>query len=194
MSQTSLVTKMKVLLNDGMDEEGIKLFKNAEIETDNCKRDPKSLVEQIGDFDALVVRSATAVTREIIESGVKGNLKVIGRAGVGIDNIDIKAAVENGIIVKSAPFGNTNATAELALALMMSVSRRVAQGHYSLKRGIWRKKCFEGTELSGKTLGIIGCGRIGQKLSELAVGLSMETIGYDPVVTSSSRIKLVTKE
>jgi D-3-phosphoglycerate dehydrogenase len=185
---------MKVLLNDGMDEEGIKLFRNAKIETDNCKLDPKSLVEQIGKFDGLVVRSATKVTREVVESGVKGNLKVIGRAGVGTDNIDIKAAVENGVIVKSAPFGNTNATAELALALMLSVSRRVAQGHYSLKRGVWRKKCFEGTELSGKTLGIIGCGRIGQKLSELAVGFSMDIIGYDPIVKASSRIKLVSKE
>src|SRR5271157_2126859 len=115
MSQTSLVTKMKVLLNDGMDEEGIKLFKAAGIETDNCKRDPKALVEQIGEFDALVVRSATKVTREVIESGVKGKLKVVGRAGVGTDNIDVKAAVENGVIVKSAPFGNTNATAELAI-------------------------------------------------------------------------------
>jgi len=185
---------MKVLLNDGMEEEGIKLFRNAGIETDNCKRDPKSLVEQIGEFDGLVVRSATKVTREIIESGVKGKLKIIGRAGVGTDNIDIKAAVENGVIVKSAPFGNTNATAELALALMLSVSRRVAQGHYSLKNGVWRKKCFEGTELSGKTLGIIGCGRIGQKLSELAVGFSMETIGYDPFVKVSSRIKFMSKE
>ena len=185
---------MKVMLNDGMDEEGIKLFKAAGIETDNCKRDPKALVEQIGEFDALVVRSATKVTREVIESGVKGKLKVVGRAGVGTDNIDVKAAVENGVIVKSAPFGNTNATAELAIGLMLSVSRRVAQGHYSLKRGVWRKKCFEGTELSGKTLGIIGCGRIGQKLSELAVGFSMEIIGYDPVPKVSSRIKFVTKE
>ena len=185
---------MKVLLNDGMDEEGTKLFGNAGIETDTHKRNPKGLVDHIGEFDALVVRSATKVSSEVIESGVKGKLKVIGRAGVGTDNIDIKAAIENGVIVKSAPFGNTNATAELALALMLSVSRRVAQGHYSLKRGIWRKKCFEGTELSGKTLGIIGCGRIGQKLSELAVGFSMETIGYDPVAKVSSRIKFVTKE
>ena len=193
MSQ-ALVTMMKVLLNDGMDEEGIKLFENAGIETDNSKLDPKGLVKQIGKFDALVVRSATKVTREVIESGIKGKLKVIGRAGVGTDNIDINAAIENGVIVKSAPFGNTNATAELALALMMSVSRRVAQGHCSLKKGVWRKKRFEGTELSGKTLGIIGCGRIGQRLSELTVGFNMETIGYDPVAKVSSRIKLVTKE
>ena len=185
---------MKVLLNDGMDEEGVKLFENAGIEVDRRKRDPKALVEQAGEFDALVVRSATTITREVIEAGSKGKLKAIGRAGVGTDNIDVKSATEYGVIVKSAPFGNTNATAELALALMLDVSRRVPQGHYSLKKGVWRKKCFEGTELSGKTLGIIGCGRIGQKLSELVVGFSMETLGYDPIVKSSSRIKFVSKE
>jgi len=96
MSQ-ALVTMMKVLLNDGMDEEGIKLFENAGIETDNSKLDPKGLVKQIGKFDALVVRSATKVTREVIESGIKGKLKVIGRAGVGTDNIDINAAIEMGL-------------------------------------------------------------------------------------------------
>jgi len=185
---------MKVLLNDGMDEEGVKLFENAGILVDKRKRDPNSLIEDIADFDALLVRSATRVTREVIERGSKGKLKIIGRAGVGTDNIDVKSATENGIIVKSAPFGNTNATAELALALMLNVSRRVPQGYYSLKKGVWRKKCFEGTELSGKTLGIIGCGRVGQKLSELAVGFSMQTIGYDPVLRLSSRIKFVSKE
>ena len=184
---------MKVLLNDGMDEEGVKLFESVGIEVDKNRRDTKALVDQVRDFDALVVRSATAVTREVIEGGSKGKLKVIGRAGVGIDNIDIKAATQNGVVVKSAPFGNTNATAELALALMLAVSRRVAQGHYSLKRGVWRKKCFEGTELSGKTLGIIGCGRIGQKLSELVAGCGMETIGFDQLVKTSSRIKFVSK-
>lgn len=185
---------MKVLLNDGMDEEGVRLFEDAGIETDKRKRDPKSLVAQVGEFDALVVRSATAVAREVIESGVKGKLKVVGRAGVGTDNIDVKSATKNGVIVKSAPFGNTNATAELALALMLDVSRKVSRGHYSLKKGVWRKKRFEGSELSGKTLGIIGCGRIGQRLSELVVGFSMETIGYDPVVRSSSKIKFMSKE
>lgn len=185
---------MKVLLNDGMDEQGIKLFDNVGIETVKRKLDPQALVEHIGEFDALVVRSATVVTREVIEAGGKGKLKVIGRAGVGTDNIDVKAATENGIIVKSAPFGNTNATAELALALMLDVSRKVPQGYCSMKKGVWRKKRFEGTELSGKTLGIIGCGRIGQKLSELVVGFGMETVGYDPVVRPSSRIKLLSKE
>jgi phosphoglycerate dehydrogenase-like enzyme len=134
------------------------------------------------------------VTRDVIESGVKGNLKVIGRAGVGTDNIDVKSATKNGVIVKSAPFGNTNATAELTLALMLDVSRKVSRGYYSLKKGVWRKKRFEGSELSGKTLGIIGCGRIGQRLSELVAGFNMETIGCDPVVRSSSKIKFMSKK
>ena len=185
---------MKVLLNDGMDEEGVKLFLNAGFEVDKRKRDPQALAKEAAEFDALVVRSATKVTKEIIEAGSKGKLKVIGRAGVGTDNIDVKSATQNGVVVKSAPFGNTNATAELALGLMLAVSRRVPQGYHSLKRGVWRKKCFEGTELSGKTLGIIGCGRIGQKLSELAAGFGMEIIGYDPIVKVSARIKFVTKE
>lgn len=185
---------MKVLLNDGMDEEGIKLFQQAAIEADKQKRDPVSLRAQIGEFDALVVRSATKVTKEVIEAGVKGKLKIVGRACVGVDNIDIKAATEKGVVVKSAPFGNTNATAELALALMLDISRKVPQGYYSLKEGVWRKKRFEGTELSGKTLGIIGCGRRGQRLSELVGNFNMEIIGYDPVAKPSSRIKQVTKE
>jgi len=185
---------VKVLLNDGMDEDGIRLFQQAGIETDQQKRDPSTLRAQVGEFDALVVRSATNVTGEVIKIGVKGKLKVVGRAGVGVDNIDVRAATENGVIVKSAPFGNTSATAELALALMLDISRKIPQGHLSLKKGVWRKKPFEGCELSGKTLGILGCGRIGQRLSELVSGFNMETIGYDPVIKSSSKIKLMSKE
>lgn len=185
---------LKVLLNDGMDINGVRLFEDAGIGTDRNRRDPKALLEQIGFFDALVVRSATAVTREVIEAGARGKLKVVGRAGVGTDNIDVRAATENGVIVKSAPYGNTNATAELALALILSVSRKLPQGYCSLKNGAWRKKLFVGSELSGKTLGILGCGRIGQRLSELVVGFNMQTIGYDPIVTNCSRIKLVSKK
>ncbi len=185
---------MKVLLNDGMDKEGVQLFEEAGIETDTKKKDEKRLIEQIGEFDALVVRSATIVTKEIIESGAKGKLKIVGRAGVGFDNIDVDAASKNGVVVKSAPYGNTNSTAELALALMMNLSRKIPQAHYSLKNGVWKKKPFEGLELSGKTLGIIGCGRIGQRLSELVLGLHMTVIGYDPVIRPNSRIEYVSKE
>ncbi len=131
---------MKVLLNDGLEKEGLAIFQQAGIETDNKKRDPAQLVAEISQFDALVVRSATKVTREIIEAGAKGKLKIIGRAGVGFDNIDAVAASENGIVVKIAPFGSTNAVAELTIDLMLSISRNTPQAHHSLKNGVWIKR------------------------------------------------------
>lgn len=186
---------MKVLLNDGMDEEGIELFRNAGIETDAEKKDPEALVRHIGEYDALVVRSATKVTRQVIEAGVRGSgcLKVVGRAGVGYDNIDVAAASEHGVVVKFAPHGNTNATAELALGLMLAVSRNIPQAHHSLKSGIWLKKPLRGVELSLKTLGVIGCGRIGQRLGELARGFDMRVIGYDLYPDPQSRIEYVSR-
>lgn len=191
---------MKILANDGMDKEGVRLFEDAGIEIYTEKRDLDSLISDVIEFDALVVRSTTEVTKEVIESGAKGKLKIIGRAGVGYDNVDVEAASENGIIVKFAPYGNTNSTAELAISLILGISRRIPQAHYSLKKGIWRKKPFKGTELSHKTLGIIGCGRIGQRLSELVLGFDMEVIGYDENIEEvrtrypDSRIKYVTKD
>ncbi|MCL2134186.1 MAG: ACT domain-containing protein [Candidatus Bathyarchaeota archaeon] len=186
---------MKVLLNDGLETQGLEVFQKAGIETDTRKRDLNGLIAEIGQFDALVVRSATKVTREIIEAGAKGNLKIIGRAGVGYDNIDVVAASENGVVVKIAPFGSTNAVAELAITLMLSISRNTSQSHYSLKNGVWIKKKFEGTELAHKTLGVIGCGRIGQKLAQIAKrGFDMEIIGYDICPNSEIRMKFVSKE
>ena len=187
---------MKVLLNDGLEKEGLAIFQQAGIETDTKKRDPAQLVAEIGQFDALVVRSATKVTREIIEAGAKGKLKIIGRAGVGFDNIDAVAASENGIVVKIAPFGSTNAVAELAIDLMLSISRNTPQAHHSLKNGVWIKKKLEGRELAYKTLGLIGCGRIGQKVANIAKrGFEMEIIGYDIKPCPESGIKfLATKE
>ena len=171
---------MKVLLNDGLEKEGLKLFQDAGIETDTQKRDQNKLIADIAEFDALIVRSATKVTKEIIEAGAKGKLKIIGRAGVGYDNIDVAAASENGIVVKSAPYGSTNAVAELTIGLMLSISRKTPQAHQSLKNGVWKKEKLKGTELSYKTLGILGCGRIGQRLAEIAHrGFEMEVIGYD---------------
>lgn len=187
---------MKVLLNDGLEKEGLAIFQQAGIETDTKKRDAAQLVEEIGQFDALVVRSATKVTREVIEAGAKGKLKVIGRAGVGYDNIDVAAASEHGIVVKIAPFGSTNAVAELTLCLMLAVSRNIPQAHHSLKNGVWIKKKLEGHELYGKTLGLIGCGRIGQKVAHIADhGFNMDVIGYDIKPCPESGIKfLPTKE
>ncbi len=187
--------KVKVLLNDGLEKEGIRLFEEAGIETDTRKRDLKSLIKDIGQFDALIVRSATKVTREVLEAGAKGKLKILGRAGVGYDNIDMAAASENGIVVKSAPSGNTNAVAELTLCLILNVARNIPQAHQSLRNGIWAKEKFKGTELAYKTLGILGCGKIGQRVGELARrGFDMEVIGYDIKPCVESSIKYVPKE
>ena len=186
---------MKVLLNDGLEKEGLKLFQDAGIETDTQKRDLNKLIAEVGQFDALIVRSTTKVNREAIEAGAKGKLKIIGRAGVGYDNIDVEAASENGIVVKSAPYGSTNAVAELTIGLMLSISRNTPQAYYSLKNGVWKKGKLKGTELSHKTLGILGCGRIGQRLAEIARrGFDMEVIGYDIKPCLESGIKFTTKQ
>ena len=170
-----------------MDQAGIDLFNKAGIQTDTGKKDPETLLKVISDDDALVVRSATRVTREVLEAGSRGSLKIVGRAGVGYDNIDLAAASEYGIIVKFAPYGNTNSAAQMALALILNVSRKIPQAHYSLKNGIWQKKQFEGAEITPDTiLGIIGCGRIGQRLSQLVSGLDMKVMGYD---TAPERVK-----
>src|SRR3989338_833536 len=151
----------------------------AGIVTDRKKKEGIELLEKIPEYDGICVRSSTKVTREIIEAGAKGRLKIIGRAGVGFDNIDAGAASENGIVVKYAPHGNTNSTAEMALGLMLAVSRNIPQANQSLVNGIWVKRPFQGTELSRKTLGIVGCGRIGKRLAELVRGFDMKVIGYD---------------
>jgi D-3-phosphoglycerate dehydrogenase len=186
---------MKVLLNDGLEKEGLKLFQEAGVETDTKKRDLATLVAEIGQFDALVVRSATKVTREVLEAGAKGKLKIVGRAGVGFDNIDATAASEFGIVIKIAPYGSTNAVAELAIDLMLSISRKTPQAHSSLKNGVWKKDKLKGTELAYKTLGLLGCGRIGQKVAQIAKrGFEMEIIGYDIKPCFESGIKFMTKE
>jgi D-3-phosphoglycerate dehydrogenase len=186
---------MKVLLNDNLEKEGIRVFEEIGIETDTRKRDLNALIKDVGEFDALIVRSGTKVTREVLEAGARGKLKIVGRAGVGYDNIDVAAASENGIVVKCAPYGNTNAVAELTLCLMLNISRNIPQAHHSLKGGKWKKSEFKGTELSYKTLGILGCGKIGQRVGELARrGFDMEVIGYDICPCAESTVKYVSKE
>ena len=171
---------IRVLLNDGMDKEGIDILNSAGIETDTRYYEESDLIKEIGKYDGLVVRSKTKVSDKIIEAGAKGRLKFIGRAGVGLDNIDVDSATRNGVEVKPAPNGVTQGTAEHALALMFDVSRNIPQAHCNLTiRKIWKKKPFMGVELSGKTLGIIGCGRIGQTLSQIVSGLRMPVLGYD---------------
>lgn len=171
----------RILANDGLVPEAVKYLQEEGFVVETDKRDHDDLVGEIREFDALLVRSATKVTREIIEAGTKngGKLKIVGRGGVGTDNIDLEAAKECGVIVKFAPNGNTNAAAEHALGLMFAVARNVPMAHATLKAGIWHKKRFLGRELFGKTLGIIGCGRIGQSLAIKAIGIGMKAIGFD---------------
>jgi len=186
---------MKVLLNDNLASEGIRVFKELGIETDTRKRDLNELIKDIGEFDALIVRSSTKIPREVLEAGARGKLKIVGRAGVGYDNIDVEAASENGVVVKCAPYGNTNAVAELTLCLMLNISRNIPQAYHSLKEGKWRKSAFKGTELSYKTLGILGCGKIGQRVGDLARrGFDMEVIGYDICPCAESNVKYLSKE
>ncbi len=172
---------MRILANDGLNEEAVAYLKKEGFTVETEKRSTDDLLGEIGDFDALLVRSATKVTREILEAGTKngGKLKIVGRGGVGTDNIDLEAAKELGVIVKFAPNGNTNATAEHALGLMFAVARKVPMAHHCLKGGVWHKKRFQGNELHGKTLGVIGCGRIGQCLAGKALGIGMKVVGFD---------------
>ncbi|AMK11126.1 phosphoglycerate dehydrogenase [Pseudodesulfovibrio indicus] len=172
---------MRILANDGLVDEAQKYLKKQGFTVETEKRDEDDLMSEIGSFDALLVRSATKVTRALLEAGVRngGKLKIVGRGGVGTDNIDLEAAKELGVIVKFAPNGNTNATAEHALGLMFAVARRVPFAHRTLMGGTWHKKRFAGVELFGKTLGIIGCGRIGQALATKAGAIGMKVIGFD---------------
>ncbi|HWL26237.1 MAG TPA: phosphoglycerate dehydrogenase [Ureibacillus sp.] len=153
---------------------------------------PEQLISKIEDVDVLLVRSQTKVTREIIEAAK--NLKLIGRAGVGVDNIDLNAATEHGIIVVNAPDGNTNSAAEHTIAMMTSLARHIPQAYNSLKNGVWDRKSYVGVELKNKTLGVIGFGRIGVEVAYRAKGQRMEVMAYDPFLTEERAEKLGVKK
>jgi len=174
---------MKVLVLDGVAPKAIEILSNAGIEAvvNNNKISEEELVEIIGEYDGVIVRSATKITEKIIEAGK--NLKVIGRAGVGVDNIDVQAATNFGKLVVNAPDGNTIAAAEQTITLMLAVARNVAQANENLKKGKWMRKEYLGVELRSKVLGIIGLGRIGTAVAKRAQGFEMETIGYDPFIS-----------
>ncbi len=170
---------MKVLISDNLAPVGAQILKDAGLEVDiNTGLSPEELKKIIPEYDGLVIRSATKVTSEIIEAA--NNLKVVGRAGIGLDNVDIAEASKRGIIVMNAPDGNATTAAEHAIAMMMSLSRNVPQATASMKAGKWEKKSFMGREVTGKTLGIVGVGRIGSIAASRAQGLKMKVIAYDP--------------
>lgn len=169
----------KVLVSDGLQDGAINKLLEAGFEVVNKHYDKESLGEVLKGFDALVIRSATKVTKEVLEAQKGGNLKLIVRAGVGIDNIDIKAAVETGVTVKNTPNSSSDSVAELALAHMFAVARFVGTSNYTMRKGEWNKKVYEGIEISGKTLGIIGMGRIGRSLASKATALGMKVVYAD---------------
>ncbi|MEO0094709.1 MAG: hydroxyacid dehydrogenase [candidate division WOR-3 bacterium] len=181
---------MKVLISDPIAKEGIEILKKSGFEViEKTGMPPEELIKIIPDFDAIIVRSATKVTKDVIAAGKK--LKVIGRAGVGLDNVDAEAAKAKGIKVVNTPAATSISVAELALGMMLSAARMIPQATASTKAGKWEKKKFHGTELYGKTLGIIGIGRIGSELAKRAKALGMEVIAYDPYVQSSDFAKIV---
>jgi len=173
---------MKVLVGDALSEVGVKIFQETPgIEVDVITGlSPEELKEIIGKYDALVIRSATKVTEDIIMAA--SNLKVIGRAGIGLDNVDIPVASRQGIVVMNTPYGNTITTAEHTIAMIMALSRNIPQATASLKDGKWEKKKLKGRELFNKTLGLIGAGNIGGIVADRAKGLKMKVIIYDPYI------------
>lgn len=174
---------MKILISDNLSQSGIDLLKRYEqFEVDaKVGLKPEELKKIIGEYDGLIVRSETRVTAEILNAAEK--LKVIGRAGTGVDNIDVPVATQRGIVVMNAAAGNSVTTAEHTISLMMSMARKIPQAHGKLKAGVWDKKSFMGTELAGKTLGVIGLGNIGKIVASRAIGLAMKVLAYDPFIT-----------
>ncbi|RLD97352.1 MAG: phosphoglycerate dehydrogenase [Aquificota bacterium] len=184
---------MKVLVTDKLADEAIKMLKDNNFEVKYEELDHDSLLNEIAGYDALIVRSRTKVTADIVEKGASGNLKVIGRAGIGVDNIDVKKATELGIKVVNAPTGSTISVAELAVAHMLALARSIPKADSSMKRGEWIKKQLKGVELYGKTLGLIGSGRIAQHVARIARGLGMNILVYSPHCTDEKAQKMGAK-
>ncbi len=173
---------MKILVTDPLAQEGIQILEEAGFTVEQAgKMAPEVLANKIKGFDALVVRSATKVPRGVIEAA--DTLKAIGRAGVGLDNVDLEAATEKGVIVMNSPEGNTISTAEHAVALMFSLARNIPRADASMKNGRWDRKNFTGTELFRKVLGIIGFGRVGERVAHYGKSLGMEVLVFDPYIS-----------
>ena len=178
------MAKPKVLISDALSPAAVQIFKDRGIDVDfqpNLGKDKDKLAEIIGNYDGLAIRSATKATAKILEKATR--LKVIGRAGIGVDNVEIPAATAKGIIVMNTPFGNSITTAEHAISLMLALARQIPEADTSTRAGKWEKNKFMGVEIFSKTLGIIGCGNIGSIVADRAIGLKMKVIAYDPFLS-----------
>ena len=181
----------RVLISDSLSAAAVAIFKERGVEVDfqpNLGKDKDKLLEIIGNYDGLAIRSATKVTDKILAAAK--NLKVIGRAGIGVDNVDIPAATAKGVIVMNTPFGNSITTAEHAIAMMFALARQIPAADISTQAGKWEKNRFMGVELTGKTLGIIGCGNIGSIVAERGVGLKMRVIAFDPFLSVDRALQI----
>ncbi|MFQ5439265.1 MAG: phosphoglycerate dehydrogenase, partial [Paracoccaceae bacterium] len=185
----------KVLVSDKLSPTAVDIFKQNGIEVDfrpEVGKDKIELLKIIGNYDGLAIRSATKVTEKILAN--TDRLRVIGRAGIGVDNVDILAASRKGVIVMNTPFGNSITTAEHAITMIMAVARQIPEANSSTQAGKWEKSRFMGTEVTNKTLGIIGCGNIGSIVADRALGLKMKVIAYDPFLSDERAVELgVTK-
>ena len=180
----------RVLISDALSPAAVQIFKDRGVEVDfqpNLGKDKDKLAAAIEGFDGLAIRSATKVTAKLLEKA--GGLKVIGRAGIGVDNVDIPAATARGIIVMNTPFGNSITTAEHAITLMLSLARQIPEADASTRAGKWEKNKFLGVEIFSKTLGVIGCGNIGSIVADRAIGLKMKVIAYDPYLSAERALR-----
>lgn len=172
----------KVLISDKLSPAAVKVFEDRGLEVDmKVGLDRDELIKIIGDYDGLAIRSATKVTPPVIEAAKQ--LKVVGRAGIGVDNVDLPAATAKGVIVMNTPFGNSITTAEHAIGMLFALARQIPQASVSTHQGKWEKSKFMGTELTAKTLGVIGCGNIGSIVADRALGLAMKVVAFDPFLT-----------
>jgi len=179
----------KVLISDKMDPRAAEIFRERGVEVDEITgKTPEELKAIIGQYDGLAIRSSTKVTKEILEAAT--NLKVVGRAGIGVDNVDIPAASAKGVVVMNTPFGNSITTAEHAIALMFALARDLPEADKSTQAGKWEKNRFMGVEVTNKTLGLIGAGNIGSIVADRALGLKMKVVAFDPFLTPERAVEL----
>src|SRR6478736_5420300 len=175
---------MKILVCDPISPKGIALLQQRpefEVVVLPKRLSEAELLPIVSDTVAMVVRSETKVTKKVLEAAPK--LRVVGRAGVGVDNVDVEAATQRGVVVMNTPAGNTITTAELTFTMLLSLARKVPQAHGTMKAGEWNRKAFQGVELYGKTLGILGMGRIGSEVARRAIAFGMRVVAYDPYLT-----------
>ena len=185
------MSQPRVLISDALSPAAVQIFKDRGIDVDfqpDLGKDKDRLAAVIGEYDGLAIRSATKVTAKILEGAAR--LKVIGRAGIGVDNVDVPAATGQGVIVMNTPFGNSITTAEHAIAMMFALARQIPQADASTQAGKWEKNRFMGVEITAKTLGVIGCGNIGAIVADRAVGLRMRVVAYDPYLTPERALAL----